>query len=151
MFHKLSPLLDPWGLWVFQSVMNSGAMVLASSSLSLTFLFPDFPLQLLNVLRPLYLKAHSVLGIEVTLLKWSMYVLIFNFKFLVSDLKTTQNKIKIISNPITSWNQDFQGKNQEPQIHRWHHPCGRKWRRTKEPLDERGEWKSWLKTPHSEN
>ena len=30
---------------------------------------------------------------------------------------------------------------------------GRKQRRTKEPLDEseRGEWKSWLKTQHSEN
>ena len=29
----------------------------------------------------------------------------------------------------------------------------RKWRGTKEPLDEseRGEWKSWLKTKHSEN
>ena len=29
----------------------------------------------------------------------------------------------------------------------------RKWRRTKEPLDEseRGEWKSWPKTQHSEN
>ena len=33
------------------------------------------------------------------------------------------------------------------------HPHCRKWRRTKEPLDEseRGEWKSWLKTQHSEN
>ena len=32
-------------------------------------------------------------------------------------------------------------------------PYGRKWRRTKEPLDEseRGDWKSWLKTQHSEN
>ena len=32
-----------------------------------------------------------------------------------------------------------------------YHPDGRKWR-TKEPLDEseRGEWKSWLKTQHSE-
>ena len=31
--------------------------------------------------------------------------------------------------------------------------CGRKQRRTKEPLDEseRGEWKSWLKAQHSEN
>ena len=31
--------------------------------------------------------------------------------------------------------------------------CGRKWRRTKEPLDknERGEWKSWLKAQHSKN
>ena len=32
-------------------------------------------------------------------------------------------------------------------------PYGRKWRRTKEPLDasQRGEWKRWLKTQHSEN
>ena len=32
-------------------------------------------------------------------------------------------------------------------------PYGREWKRTKEPLDEskRGEWKSWLKTQHSEN
>ena len=43
-------------------------------------------------------------------------------------------------------------KYQLPQICTWHHPCGRK-RRTKESLDEseRGEWKSWLKTQHSEN
>ena len=34
-----------------------------------------------------------------------------------------------------------------------HHPHGRKWRITKEPLDEseRGESKSWLKAQHSEN
>ena len=39
------------------------------------------------------------------------------------------------------------------QIHRWQHPYGRKWRRTKEPLDEseRGDWKFWLKTQHLEN
>ena len=32
-------------------------------------------------------------------------------------------------------------------------PLWQKWRRTKEPLDEseRGEWKSWFKTQHSEN
>ena len=32
-------------------------------------------------------------------------------------------------------------------------PSGRKWRGTKEPLDEseRGKWKSWLKTQHSKN
>ena len=37
-------------------------------------------------------------------------------------------------------------------ICRWHRPYGRKWRRTKGPLDEseRGEWKTWLKTQHSE-
>ena len=35
----------------------------------------------------------------------------------------------------------------------WHHPYGRKQRRTKEPFDEseRVEWKSWLKAQHSEN
>ena len=51
-----------------------------------------------------------------------------------------------------SWNQDCQEKYQYPQICRWYHPYGRKGR-TKEPLDEseRGEWKSWLKTQHSEN
>ena len=40
-----------------------------------------------------------------------------------------------------------------PQICRWHHPYGRKWRGTKEPLDEgeSGEWKSWLKAQHLEN
>ena len=35
----------------------------------------------------------------------------------------------------------------------WHHPYGRKWRRSKKPLDEseRREWKCWLKAQHSEN
>ena len=53
----------------------------------------------------------------------------------------------------TSWNQDCREKYQSPQICRCHHPYGRKGRRTKEPLDEdeRGEWKCWLKTHHSEN
>ena len=39
------------------------------------------------------------------------------------------------------------------EICRWHHPYGRKQRRAKEQLDEseRGEWKSWLNTQHSEN
>ena len=53
----------------------------------------------------------------------------------------------------TSWEmldwkkQDCREKYQSPQICRWHHPYGRKWRGTKKPLDERerGEWKSWLK------
>ena len=40
-------------------------------------------------------------------------------------------------------NQDCWENYQWPQICRWHHPYGRKWRRTKEPLDEgeRGETK----------
>ena len=38
-------------------------------------------------------------------------------------------------------------------MYKWHHPYGWKWRTTKGLLDEseRGEWKSWLKTQHSEN
>ena len=36
----------------------------------------------------------------------------------------------------TSWNQDCREKYQSPQICRWHHPYGRKWRGTKKPLDE---------------
>ena len=45
------------------------------------------------------------------------------------------------------------GRNISNLIHRGHHPTGRKWRRTKEPLDEseREELKSWLKTQHSKN
>ena len=36
---------------------------------------------------------------------------------------------------------------------RWHHPYGRNWWVTEEPLDEaeRGEWKSWLKIQHSKD
>ena len=37
---------------------------------------------------------------------------------------------------ITSWNHNLQEKYQQPQIGRWCHPNGRKWRGTKEPLDE---------------
>ena len=48
-------------------------------------------------------------------------------------------------------NQDCWEKYQQPQIGRLYHSNGRKWRGTNEPLeeDERGEWKSWLKTQHS--
>ena len=47
----------------------------------------------------------------------------------------------------------FLGEISIPHICRWHHLYGRKWRGTKDPLDEseRGEWKSWLKAQHSEN
>ena len=48
----------------------------------------------------------------------------------------------------SSWNQDCQERYQQPQICKWYHCNGRKWRGTQEPLDEgqRGEWKSWLET-----
>ena len=51
---------------------------------------------------------------------------------------------------ITSRNQDHWEKYQQPQICRWYHSNGRKWRGTKEPLDEseRGKLKrlSWNST-----
>ena len=52
---------------------------------------------------------------------------------------------------ITSWNQDCWEKYQQPQIHRWYHSNDRKWRGTKEPLneDERGEGKIWFNIQHS--
>ena len=52
---------------------------------------------------------------------------------------------------LTNWNQDCWEKYQQPQICRWYHSNGRKWRGEKKPLDEgeRGKWKSWLKTQHS--
>ena len=41
---------------------------------------------------------------------------------------------------------DCQEKYQQPQVCRWHHRYGRKWRGNKKPLDEseRREWKTWL-------
>ena len=52
-----------------------------------------------------------------------------------------------------TWNQDYQEKYQQPQICRLYYCNGRKWRGTKEPLDEgeRGRWKSWLKFQYSKN
>ena len=43
------------------------------------------------------------------------------------------------------------GETSKPQIWRWYHPYGKKWRGTEEPLDEgeRGEWKSWAQIQHS--
>ena len=54
---------------------------------------------------------------------------------------------------FTSWNQDCWEKYQQPQIFRWYHCNGRKWRGTEKLLEEgeREEWKCWLKTQHSEN
>ena len=68
-----------------------------------------------------------------------------------SGYLTYMYHVKCWAGWITSWNQDCQEKYQQPQICRWHHPYGRKWRGTKEPLDEseRGKWKSWFKTQHS--
>ena len=51
---------------------------------------------------------------------------------------------------ITSWNQNCQEKYQQPQICKWYHPNGRK-RRGNIEHHERGEWKSRIKTQHSEN
>ena len=49
---------------------------------------------------------------------------------------TQPNHEKCGAGRSTSWDQDSQEKYQYPQICRWHHPYGRKWRGTKKPLDE---------------
>ena len=62
--------------------------------------------------------------------------------------------VQLFASPwITGWNQDCPEKCQQPQICRWYHPNDRKWRQTKDSLDEgeRGEWKSWLTIQHSKN
>ena len=52
---------------------------------------------------------------------------------------------------ITGWNQNYREKYQQPQICRWYHSNGRKWRGTKEPLmrlkeeSEKLAWNSTLK------
>ena len=61
--------------------------------------------------------------------------------------------IQSTSCKMPGWNQACWEKYQLPQIYRRHHLYGRKWRGTKELLDEseRGEWKNWLQTQHSIN
>ena len=68
-------------------------------------------------------------------------------------MQSTSFEMKCWAGWITSWNQDCWEKYQQPQICRWYHSNDRKWRGTKEPLDdfERREWKSWLKIQHSKN
>ena len=72
---------------------------------------------------------------------------------LIFKLLCRVHHVKCQAGWSTSWNQDCWENYQQPQICRWHHPYGWKWRRTKEPLDEneRGNIKSWLKTQHSGN
>ena len=67
--------------------------------------------------------------------------------------KPRVHHVKCQAEWIISWNQDFQEKYQQSQICRWNHFSGRRWKGTKEPLDEgeRGEWTSWLKTQYSKN
>ena len=52
------------------------------------------------------------------------------------------------SREMPGWNKDRREKHQQPQISRWSHSNGRKWRGTEEPPDkgEGGEWKSQFKT-----
>ena len=66
---------------------------------------------------------------------------------LLIQLICREHHVKCWAGWSTSWNQDCWEKYQQHHACRWYHPYGRKWRRTKEPLEEgeRREWKSWLK------
>ena len=67
----------------------------------------------------------------------------------LTSMQSTTCKMSVWMNH--SLYQDYQEKYQQPQICRWYHSKGRKWRGTKESLSEseRGELRSWLKTQHS--
>ena len=69
----------------------------------------------------------------------------------LTSMQSTTCKMSVWMNH--SLYQDYQEKYQQPQICRWYHSKGRKWRGTKESLSEseRGELRSWLKTQHSKN
>ena len=57
------------------------------------------------------------------------------------NLYARVHHVKCQAGWITSWNQDFQEKYQQPHMCRWYHSNGGKGRGTREPLDEdeRGE------------
>ena len=57
-------------------------------------------------------------------------------KWLSSSSSSRIHHVKCQAKWSTSWNQGCCEKYQYPQIHKWHHPYGRKWRVTKELLDE---------------
>ena len=78
---------------------------------------------------------------------------VWNIVTLLISLICRVHHAKCWAGGSTSWNQECCEKHQSCQIRRWHHPYGRKQRRTNDPPDEseRGEWKSWLKAQLSEN
>ena len=90
-------------------------------------------------------KQHLELDMELDWLKSGKGVpqgCVFYFIWLTSRVLHAKSKARW----TTSWIQDCQEKYQQPQICRWYHCNGRKWRGIKEPLDEvEREWKSWLK------
>ena len=88
----------------------------------------------------------SVLFFILSAISWTVFYCFFVYLNLWS-MTQIWNILPMWSGRSTSCNQDCQEKYQEPQICRWHHPYGRKWRGTKKPLDEgeKGEWKPDLK------
>ena len=74
-------------------------------------------------------------------------------EYRVHRVKCRVHHVKFWARWIPSWNQDCQENYLQPQICSCYHSNSRKQRGTKKFLGEgeRGEWKSWLKTPHSQN
>ena len=69
---------------------------------------------------------------------------ILSFCFLTNMQNTSWEMLDSMKHKLES---RLPGEIAIPQICRWHHPYGRKWRGTKKHLDEseRGDWKNWLK------
>ena len=110
---------------ICHEVMGPDAMILVFWVLSFK---PIFSLSCFSVIKRLFSRVHYVLCAEYIM--WN------------AGLDESQAGIKIARRNINNLRSADDT-----------YPYGRKQRRTKEPLDEseRGEWKSWLKTQHSEN
>ena len=84
----------------------------------------------------------SFTELDMTVVLWSDWLVVHDCNFSLFAFWSPLSVPTVLHGFLLSWTRG-----------RWHNLYGRKWRRTKEPLDEsdRGEWKSWLKAQHSEN
>ena len=89
-----------------------------------------------------HMAWRSFTELDMTVVLWSDWLVVHNCSFSLFAFWSPLSVPTVLPGFLLSWTRG-----------RWHNPYGRKWRRTKEPLDEsdRGEWKSWLKAQHSEN
>ena len=111
-------------------------------------------------IRPPYLPSKKVKKqqLQLNMEKWTHWKLgkkyikaIYCHPVYLTSMQTTSCEIPgWIKKKLES---ELSGEISIPQICRWYHPNGRKWRGTKEPLDEgeRGEWKRWLIIQYTEN
>ena len=122
-----------WKRWEYQTTLSASwetCMQVKKQQLE-----SDMKQQICSKLGKEYVKAIYILSPCLFNL-YSAYIM------LNARLYETQTEINIARRNISNL-----------KIGRWHHPNGRRWRGTREPLDESKieEWESWLKIHHSKN